>query len=122
VGSSSTVFVTCRFAPRSTITIALNGHAYGPPTFTATGFFIETFTATSPHNISLNGGPAVSTAFGAVNTFVASGTNPAGKPNVAATCVIVLPRRHYGNGGQGNGGQGNGGQGNGQGNGGQGQH
>jgi len=102
VGSSSTVVVTCRFAPSSKITIALNGHSYGTATAPASGFFIETFKATSPHDISLNGGTSVSVAFGAVNTFVASGTNPAGKPNVAATCVILFPRQQGGN-SQGNG-------------------
>lgn len=60
--------------------------------------FIETLTATSPHNVALNGGPAVAISFGAVNTFLASGTNPAGAPNVASTWVIVNARQHGGHG------------------------
>ena len=104
VGSSTTVVVTCRFAPRSSITISAERSCLRTATAPASGFFTETFKATSPHNISLNGGAAVSISFGAVNTFVASGTNPAGKPNVAATCVIVYPRQNGGNGnGNGNG-------------------
>ena len=91
VGSSVTVSVTCKFAPSSKITITLNGHPYAAATAPPTGFFVETFTATSPHNIALNGGPAVSTSFGALNTFVASGTNPGGGTNVATTYVVVTP-------------------------------
>ena len=42
-----------------------------------------------PHDISLNGGPAVPTSFGKNNTFVASGTNPTGGTNTVTTCVVV---------------------------------
>ncbi len=88
VGSSVTVTVTCTFAAGSTITITLNGVAYSTATAPASGVFIETFTATDPH-ISMNGGPAVATSFGAVNTFVATGTNGAGGTNTATTLVTI---------------------------------
>jgi hypothetical protein len=95
VGSSVTVTVTCKFAPGSKITITLNGNSYSTAIAPGTGIFIETLTATKPRNIALNGGPAVPTTFGAVNTFVATGTNPGGGKNVASTCVVVLSSPPY---------------------------
>jgi hypothetical protein len=88
VGASATVTASCTFAPGSTITITLNGAAYSTATAPASGVFTETFTATDPH-IALNGGPAVETAFGATNTFVASGVNADGASNVSTTLVTI---------------------------------
>ena len=91
VGSVISVSVTCNFDPGSTITITLNGAAYGTATAPATGTFVETFAATAGPSVSLNGGPAVATTYGAVNTFVASGTNPGAGTNVATTLVTITP-------------------------------
>jgi hypothetical protein len=88
VGGSATVTDSCTFAPGTTITITLNGAAYSTATAPASGVFTETFTATDPH-IAMNGGPAVETAFGATNTFVATGTNASGASNVATTLVTI---------------------------------
>ncbi len=90
-GKSDTVKVTCEFAPNATITITLNGHPYGTATAPKKGDFVEDFDTTSKPTISLNGGPAVSTSFNAVNTFVASGKNSTGAQNTATTDVMVLP-------------------------------
>ena len=88
LNTTITVTVTCVFAPGSTITITLNGAPYQTATAPASGIFIEVFTATDPH-ISMNGGPAVSTSYGAVNTVVATGTNPTGGTNVGTTLVTI---------------------------------
>ena len=56
---SKHVSVTCKFAPDSTISITLNGAAYGTATAPNSGTFLETLTAKKPHKIALNGGPAV---------------------------------------------------------------
>ncbi len=88
LNTTITVTVTCVFAPGSTITITFNGAAYSTATAPANGILIETFTASDPH-ISLNGGPLIATSYGAVNTVVASGTNPQGGTNVATTLVTI---------------------------------
>ncbi len=88
VNSTITVTPACTFAPGSTITITFNGSAYGTATAPPSGQFVETFTATDPH-LALNGGTPIETAFGAVNTIVASGTNPSGGTNVATTLVTI---------------------------------
>ena len=88
VGSSTTVG-TNEFAKGSTITITLDGAPYSTATASPSGTFAETFTASYPHNISLNGGPAVPTSFGKNNTFVATGTNSTGGTNTVTTCVVV---------------------------------
>ena len=76
VGGSTTVTPTCTYAPGATITITFNGAPYSTATAPASGVFTETITVTDPH-ISLNGGPLVATAYGVVNTFVASGPKAA---------------------------------------------
>jgi hypothetical protein len=88
IGHSITVVVTCTFAPGHTITITLNGAPYATATAPSSGVFTEVFTGTDPH-ISMNGGPAVATSLGAVNTFVATGDNPAGGTNTATTLVTI---------------------------------
>jgi hypothetical protein len=88
--TSITVTVTCTFAPGSTITITFDGVAYLTATAPPSGVFIETFTATDPH-LALNGGTPIETAYGAVNTIVATGTNSAGGTNTATTLVTVVP-------------------------------
>ena len=91
VGTSATVNVTCTFKPMSTITIAFDGSNYSTATAPPSGIFVEQINATSPHNVSLNGGPSMSVTFGAVNTFVATGSDPGGETNTATTNVIVFP-------------------------------
>jgi hypothetical protein len=88
VGRSTTIDPSCRFAPGSSITVTLNGAAYATVTAPTTGVFAERFAATDPH-LALNGGAVRPTQFGATNIFVASGTNPAGAPNVATTLVTI---------------------------------
>ena len=91
VGSAISISVNCTFEPRSTITITLNGAAYGAATAPATGTFVETFTATPGPSVSFDGDPVVVTTYGAVNTFVPSGTNPGAGTNVAMTLVTITP-------------------------------
>jgi hypothetical protein len=87
VGSSFTLQVSCTFAADSSIVVTLNGSVYA--TFkTVSGILTETFKVTDPH-ISMNGGPSVATNFGAVNSFVAAGTNPSGGTNVATTLISI---------------------------------
>jgi hypothetical protein len=88
VGGSSTVAVSCAFAPGAAITITVNGNFYGTGIAPASGTFVETFRVTDPH-ISLNDNTAVSTGYGATDAFVATGLNPAGDPNTATTFVTV---------------------------------
>jgi hypothetical protein len=88
VGRTATIDPTCAFAPGSAVTVTLNGSAYAKVIAPSTGRLAETFAATDPH-IALNGGAARPTQFGEANIFVASGTNPAGAPNVATTLVTI---------------------------------
>jgi LPXTG-motif cell wall-anchored protein len=87
-GTSLTLTVTCAFAPGSTITVTFNGAPYQTATAPPSGDFIQTFTASDPH-LSMNGGPLVATAFGAVNTVVATGPDSSGGTNTSTTLVTV---------------------------------
>lgn len=53
--------------------------------------FVETFAAVPGPTVSLKRGPVVATVYGAVNTFVASGTNPTAGTDVATTLVTITP-------------------------------
>jgi hypothetical protein len=88
LGSSTTVTPGCHFAPGTPITITFNGAPYATVTAPTPGPYTETFAITDPH-ISLNGGPLVATAFGVVNTFVASGFDISGNSCQSTTLVTV---------------------------------
>jgi hypothetical protein len=89
VGNTFTFNATCTFAPGSTITVTLNGVFYETLTAPSSGVFTETIVVTDPH-ISLNGGPAEAAAYGATETFVATGTNASGASNTS-TAIITIP-------------------------------
>jgi hypothetical protein len=90
VGRSATLDPSCAFAPGSAVTVALNGATYARVIAPTSGVLAETFAATQ-HHIALNGGAARPTQLGEANMFVATGTNPAGAPNVATTLVTIPP-------------------------------
>jgi hypothetical protein len=89
VGSTYTLTSTCQFEPGSLITVTLNGSSYDTLTAPASGFLIEIIAVTDPH-ISLNGGPRDLASYVGNETFVATGTNPAGATNTVTT-VITIP-------------------------------
>jgi hypothetical protein len=90
VGTSYTTTATCTFEPGTPIIITLNGVAYSTAVAPASGIFTWVVVVTGDPDIALSGDPAVAAAFGATETFVASGTNPAGATNTA-TAIITIP-------------------------------
>jgi hypothetical protein len=92
VGTTYTLIVTCLFAPNSIVNITYDGTTYLTNLVVpASGVLTEVFKVTGDPVITLNGGPKKTYAFGATNTYVASGTNPEGGTNVATTYITTNP-------------------------------
>lgn len=88
-GSSLALQVTCLFAPNSSVNITANGVQYLVTTVGSSGVFTEDFVVKSDPSLTLNGGPALTVAYNAITTFVATGTNPGGGTNTATTLVTI---------------------------------
>jgi hypothetical protein len=88
-GSTLALQVSCVFAPNSSVNITANGAQYLVTTVGSSGVLTENFVAKGDPTLTLNGGPALTVAFNAITTFVATGTNPSGGTNTATTLVTT---------------------------------